>query len=97
MEYSTTVNQHLLLLQTNYNKYHTDLNEYVQQVIDIKWAFLKGRFGNCENLYLCVPQGPQGLEENYNKDVVLHLQRAIYGFKQATSAFWSGFYDYRFE
>jgi Reverse transcriptase (RNA-dependent DNA polymerase) len=36
-------------------------------------------------LYLCVPEG---FEYKYENDVVLHLQRTIYGLKQAAIAFW---------
>jgi hypothetical protein len=61
------------------------LTTWKAQVIDVKGAFLKGRFTNGENLYLDIPQG---FEKFYEKDRVLHLNRTIYGLKQAALAFW---------
>jgi len=58
---------------------------WTAQGIDVKGAFLKGRILNGENLYLRVPEG---FEEKYGDDVVLYLQRTIYGLKQAAFAFW---------
>jgi Reverse transcriptase (RNA-dependent DNA polymerase) len=55
------------------------------QVIDVKGAFLKGRFANDESLYLCVAEG---LKDEYENDIVLRLQRTIYGLKQTAIAFW---------
>jgi Reverse transcriptase (RNA-dependent DNA polymerase) len=55
------------------------------QAIDVKGAFLKGRFLDDESLHLRIPEG---FEDKSEKDVVLHLQRNIYGLKQAVIAFW---------
>jgi hypothetical protein len=53
--------------------------------VDVKGAFLKGRFNDGEEMYL---QIPQGFEIYYEKGTILKLQRTIYGLKQAVFAFW---------
>jgi len=63
----------------------TAMTGWKTQIIDVKGAFLKGRFVDGEKLYLKVPQG---FEDFYKKDEVLFLQRTIYGLKQAALAFW---------
>jgi hypothetical protein len=54
------------------------LAEWEGHVIDVKCAFLKGRFKNGEEMYL---QIPQGIEIYLKKGTVLNLQRAIYSKK----------------
>jgi Reverse transcriptase (RNA-dependent DNA polymerase) len=61
------------------------LADWQAQVIDVKGAFLKGRFTDGKKLYLKIPQG---FEKMYSNDEVLHLNRTIYGLKQAAVAFW---------
>jgi Reverse transcriptase (RNA-dependent DNA polymerase) len=55
------------------------------QVVDVRGAFLKGRFSDGERLYLCVPEGFEGKYEN---NFVLHLQKSIYDLKQTAIVFW---------
>ena len=59
---------------------------WTMHVVDVQGAFLIGRFGNEEELFMKVPQV---FENKFNDDVVLKLNRTIYGLKQAASAFWS--------
>ena len=59
---------------------------WMMHLVDVQGAFLIGRFGNEDELFIKVPQG---FENNFNKDVVLNLNRTIYGLKQAASTFWS--------
>jgi hypothetical protein len=54
-------------------------------VIDVRGAFLKGEFGDDENLYLHVPQG---IEHHYATDIYLKLNKTLYGLKQAAYRFW---------
>ena len=61
------------------------LADWEGHVIDVKGAFLKGRFNDGEEMYL---QIPQGFEKHYDTGIVLKLQRTIYGLKQAALAFW---------
>jgi len=49
----------------------------------VQGAFLNGRFGENEQLYLKIPDG---FEKYYDKAKVLRLNRTIYGSAQA---FWS--------
>ena len=55
------------------------------EILDVRGAFLKGTFGNGEILYLHVPQG---MEHHYPPNVVLHLEKTVYGLKQAAYRFW---------
>jgi hypothetical protein len=55
------------------------------QIVDVKGAFLHGEFEDCEVIYMKVPCG---FEKFYPDDVVLKLNKCIYGFKQAAMAFW---------
>jgi hypothetical protein len=48
--------------------------EWEGHVIDVKGAFLKGRFNNGEEIYL---QIPQGFEIYYEKGTVSKLQRTM--------------------
>ena len=54
-------------------------------LVDVKGAFLCGSFDNNEEMYMEVPQG---FEKYYGSDVVLKLQRTIYGTKQAAKQYW---------
>jgi Reverse transcriptase (RNA-dependent DNA polymerase) len=60
------------------------LADWQAQVIDVKGAFLKGRFTDGEKLYLKIPQG---FKKMYSEDEVLHLNQTIYGLKQEAVAF----------
>jgi hypothetical protein len=51
-----------------------NLAEWKGHVIDVKGAFLKGRFNDGEEMYLQIPHG-------------FELQRTMYGPKQAAFAF----------
>ncbi len=55
------------------------------QLLDIKGAFLNGRFTEGEGVYMYVPQG---FEQFYPKNVLLLLLRTLYGLKHAAMAFW---------
>jgi len=55
------------------------------RVLDVRGAFLNGRFEDGESLYMKVPEG---MEHHYEKDDVLKLKRPIYGLKQAAMCFW---------
>jgi len=55
------------------------------ELLDIKGAFLNGRFQNGEQLYMEVPQG---FEKFYPGNVLLLLMRTIYGLKQAAMQYW---------
>jgi Reverse transcriptase (RNA-dependent DNA polymerase) len=64
-------------------------------VIDIKGAFLNGRFDKGEELYLKIPQG---FERFYKNSQVMKLNRTIHGLKQAAQAIiesfnGNGFYE----
>jgi Reverse transcriptase (RNA-dependent DNA polymerase) len=61
------------------------LADWEGHVIDVKGAFLKGRFNDGEEMYL---QIPKGFEKYYDTGITLKLQRTIYGLKQAVLAFW---------
>ena len=55
-------------------------------ICDVRGAFLKGKLDeDKDEMYMHVPQG---FEKFYPKDVVLKLQKALYGTKQAAMAFW---------
>lgn len=58
---------------------------WYSEVVDVRGAFLRGDFEDGEQIYLKVPQG---FEKYYVQDVVLKLQKTIYGLKQAAMAFW---------
>ena len=55
------------------------------KLLDIKGAFLNGRFENGEKLYMKVIQG---FERYFQPDIVLLLMRTIYGLTQAAILFW---------
>ena len=54
-------------------------------LLDVRGAFLNGRFENGEVLYMYVPQG---FEKYHPGDVVLRLKRTLYGLKQAAIQYW---------
>jgi hypothetical protein len=53
------------------------------QIVDIKGAFLHGKFKDSKVIYMKVPRG---FEKFYH--VVLKLKKCSYGLKQAAMAFW---------
>ena len=55
------------------------------ELLDVKGAFLNGRFENGEKLYMHVPQG---FERFYPGNVLLLLLRTIYGLKQSAIQYW---------
>ena len=55
------------------------------EIIDMKGAFLHGRFEVRERIYIHIPQG---FEDYYDKDVVLLLKKTVYGTWQGAAAFW---------
>jgi Reverse transcriptase (RNA-dependent DNA polymerase) len=61
------------------------MSDWSLYIVNVQGAFLNGRFGSEEKLYL---QIPKGFEDKYNNDQVLFLKRTIYGLKQAAQAFW---------
>jgi hypothetical protein len=58
---------------------------WVSHVVDVKGAFLHGKFEKGEKVYMKVPEGWEGF---YPTNTVLLLLRTIYGLKQAAMAFW---------
>jgi Reverse transcriptase (RNA-dependent DNA polymerase) len=61
------------------------MSNWTARVVNMRGAFLKGRFANGEEMYLKVPEG---FQKFYKKGVVLKLERTIYGLKQVAYAFW---------
>ena len=59
---------------------------WTARVVDVKGAFLHGKFDSGEKIYMKVPQG---MEKHYPSNVVLFLRKTIYGLKQAARAFWN--------
>jgi len=55
------------------------------ELLNVKGAFLNGRFQNGEQLYMTVPQG---FEKFYPPNVMLLLLQTIYGLKQAAIQYW---------
>jgi folate-dependent tRNA-U54 methylase TrmFO/GidA len=56
------------------------LAEWKRHVIDVKGAFLNGRFDKGEELFLKIPQG---VEQFYKGVQILKSTPTIYGLKQA--------------
>jgi hypothetical protein len=54
-------------------------------LLDVIGAFLNGRFGNNEKIYMKVPEG---FERWYSEAILLLLLKAMYGTKQAAMQFW---------
>ncbi len=57
----------------------------IAHVVDMKGAFLHGKFEDGEMIYIKVPLG---FEEFYDDDTLLLLKKWLYGLKQATMAFY---------
>jgi hypothetical protein len=57
----------------------------IAHVVDVKGAFLYGKFSNREKINIKIPLR---FEEFYNKDKVLLLKKCLYGLKQAVMAFY---------
>ena len=64
--------------------------DWVSKVIDIKGAFLQGRFKIGEELYIEIPEG---FDQYYKGDVVIWLNIRIYGTKQAAACFYKALVD----
>ena len=60
----------------------------IAHVIDVKGAFLYGKFDDGEKINIKVPLG---FEEFYHDDTVLLLKKCFYGLKQAAMAFTGSF------
>ena len=59
---------------------------WIGRISDTKGVFLKGNLDtDKEKMYMYVPEG---FEKLYGKDVFLQLLKALYGTKQAATAFW---------
>eukprot|EP00957_Ditylum_brightwellii_P166497 12673591-Ditylum_brightwellii.AAC.1 len=56
------------------------LAAWTAELLDVKGAFLNGRFQNGKALYI---HDPQGFERFYPSDVLLLLLRTSFGLKQA--------------
>ena len=54
---------------------------WIGWVVDIKGAFMKGKFESGEEIYMEVPEG---MEHHYGKLQVLRLLKPIHGLKQAS-------------
>eukprot|EP00957_Ditylum_brightwellii_P077734 5906814-Ditylum_brightwellii.AAC.1 len=61
------------------------LAAWTAKLLDVKGAFLNGRFQNGKILYMHVSQG---FKRFYPPDVLLLLLRTLYGLKQAAIQFW---------
>ena len=55
------------------------------EVVDVNGAFLKGDIEDGEVIHMEVPEG---WEKHYDNNVVLKLEKCLYGLKQAAVAFW---------
>ena len=54
-------------------------------IVDVKGAFLHGRFENNEKIFMKIPDG---FQKHYPTHVVLCLMRTLYGLVQAAMQFW---------
>ncbi len=54
-------------------------------VVDVKVAFLHGKFQDGEEIYMKVPKG---WEKHYSHESVSKLFRCIFGLKKVAMAFW---------
>ncbi len=61
---------------------------WVAVIIDVRGAYQQGKFENCTELYIEVPNG---FEEWYPGDVVLNMIVPLYGTKQAVYCFFQTF------
>jgi hypothetical protein len=57
----------------------------IAHVVDVKGAFIHGKFDNGEKIYIKIPLG---FEEFYDNNTVLLLRKCLYGLKQAAIAFY---------
>jgi hypothetical protein len=57
----------------------------IAHVVDVKGAFLHGKFEDGEKIYIKIPLG---FEEFYYDDIVLLLKKCLYGLKQVAMAFY---------
>ncbi len=57
----------------------------IAHVVDVKGAFLHGKFDNGEKINIKIPLG---FEELYDNDTVLLLKKCLYGLKQVVMAFY---------
>ncbi len=57
----------------------------IAHVVNVKGAFLHGKFNNGEKIYIKIPLG---FEEFYDDEPVLLLKKCLYGLKQAAMAFY---------
>ena len=58
---------------------------WTARVVDVKEAFLHGRFENDEKIFMKILKG---FEKYYSKTTVLRLRQCLYGLKQVAMAFW---------
>jgi hypothetical protein len=61
------------------------MTNWYAHLVDVKGAILIVEFGNGGQSYLDVPQG---FEKFYPSNVVLLLQKTIYGLQQSVKRFW---------
>jgi hypothetical protein len=61
------------------------MSDWHSHIVDVKSEFLHGEFKDGEVIYMKVPLR---FEKFYSDDVVLKLEKCIYGLKQAAMAFW---------
>ena len=54
-------------------------------VVNVKRAFLHGKFQGGEEIYMEIPEG---WRDHYPKNAVLRLKKTLYGLNQAAMAFW---------
>jgi hypothetical protein len=57
----------------------------IAHVVDVKGAFLHGKFDDREKIYIKIPLR---FEEFYDNDTGLLLKKCLYGLKQAAMAFY---------
>jgi hypothetical protein len=60
-------------------------NGGIAHVVNVKGAFLHGKFKDGEKIYIKIPLG---FEEFYDNNTVLLLKKYLYGLKQAVMAFY---------
>jgi hypothetical protein len=58
---------------------------WTAMLLDVRGAFMNGRFKDDEKLYMHIPEG---FEKWYPNNVVLLLTKTLYGLKQAAMQFW---------
>jgi hypothetical protein len=57
----------------------------IAHIVDVKGAFFHGEFEDGEKVHMAIPRG---FEKHFLADSVILLLKCLYGFKQATRAFW---------